>query len=507
MIAGTAPRSPVISGAVVVSSIAVLAVAALGGYSTAFIAPAVTLTALMAITSRRLISWQSLLAVVIVVILVIPIRRYRLPGNLPFELEPYRLVVALIVAGWLVSLLIDPRVRLRRTGFEAPIALVVVAVVTSLLANPLRVAAVEPTVTKKVMFLTSFVLLFYLIVSCIRTLESVDYLIRVLVGGSAVVAVFAIVESRTGFNVFNHLSSVAPFLDPFRVPTEESRGGRLRVFASSQHPIALGAMFVMLIPLAVYLARRSSRRLWLVAGAILALGALATVSRTSVVMGLVVGAVLVWLRPGHMRRLWPLAVPALLAIHLALPGTLGTLKSAFLPPGGLVAEQRIGAGTRGSGRVADLGPSLREYSKKPLFGQGYGSRTVDREGGNAPILDDQWLGTLLELGAVGALAWLWLFVRAIRRLSRAAKEDDSDVGWLLTAIAASVTAFAVGMFMYDAFAFTQVTFILFILLGLGASVLLERHETDAQWVRWPVLGTRLTRALDQPPRGTPTASS
>jgi hypothetical protein len=42
---------------------------------------------------------------------------------------------------------------------------------------------------------------------------------------------------------------------------------------------------------------------------------------------------------------------------------------------------------------------------------------------------------------------------------------------LLTSIAASTAAYAVGMFMYDAFSFVQVTFVLFILIGLGASAL------------------------------------
>ncbi len=45
----------------------------------------------------------------ILVILFIPIRRYSLPGNLPFELEPYRLLVALLLVGWGASLLVDPR--------------------------------------------------------------------------------------------------------------------------------------------------------------------------------------------------------------------------------------------------------------------------------------------------------------------------------------------------------------------------------------------------------------
>ena len=39
------------------------------------------------------------------------------------------------------------------------------------------------------------------------------------------------------------------------------------------------------------------------------------------------------------------------------------------------------------------------------------------------------------------------------------------------ALAAGVAAFAVGMFTYDAFAFIQVTFLLFIFVGLWSAVL------------------------------------
>ena len=92
----------------------------------------------------------------------------------------------------------------------------------------------------------------------------------------------------------------------------------------------------------------------------------------------------------------------------------------------------------------------------------------------ANILDNQWLGTLLELGVIGFFGWLWFFARVVRRLGKEAKEDDSDRGWLLVAIAASVAAFAVGMFTYDAFSFIQVTFLMFILVGLGAALIGER---------------------------------
>src|SRR4051794_18677103 len=81
----------------------------------------IALAAFAAQSSVRIISWRSLIVSVIMVIFAIPIRRYALPGSLPFELEPYRLLVFLIAAGWFASLLVDPRVRFRRSGLEGPI--------------------------------------------------------------------------------------------------------------------------------------------------------------------------------------------------------------------------------------------------------------------------------------------------------------------------------------------------------------------------------------------------
>jgi O-antigen ligase len=161
----------------------------------------------------------------------------------------------------------------------------------------------------------------------------------------------------------------------------------------------------------------------------------------------------------------------ILVAHVALPGAIGTLSQSFFPKGGLIAQQEADAGGRGSGRIADIGPSMSQFERQPLLGQGFGTRVTDEGIANAAILDDQWLGTLLETGIAGVLSWIWLYVRFVRRLGRAAKEDDSDRSWLYTAVAASVAAYSVGMFTYDAWSFIQVTFVLFILLGLGSAAL------------------------------------
>lgn len=417
------------------------------------------------------VTWVGLVGTLIAVVMFIPIRRYGLPGNLPFELEPYRLLVVMLILGWTAALLVDQRVTLRSTGVGPPLLVLLVAVAGSIVANPGNVAAEQTQVAKSLTFLLSFLLIMLFIVSVVRTREAVDGLLKVLVACGSVVAVFAIVESRTGFNLFNELSRVAPFLSLEYLPDTPDRGARLRVFASAQHSIALSAALVMLVPLAGYLAVRTRRHRWWAAGAVLLVASVATLSRTGVIMLLVVLVTLTVLRPRQMRVVLPFALPLLVAVHLFIPGALGSLQQAFTPEGGLVTEQRGDADTPGSGRVADLSPALSEAGARPVLGQGYGTRVVDGGQTKDRILDNQWLGTLLEIGVVGVVAFLWLFGRTIRRLGSAARRDPSDRGLLLATLAASITAFAVGMFTYDAFSFIQVTYIMFVLVALSAVLL------------------------------------
>lgn len=417
------------------------------------------------------VSWVGLICLLVIVVMFIPIRRYALPGNMPFELEPYRLLVAVVMIGWFAALLVDPRVRLHPTGLRGPLVLLMIAVLGSVAVNPANVSAEQTQVIKSLTFLLSFLLVLLLIVSVVETRAAVDRILQVLVGSGAIVAVFAIIESRTDFNVFNQLGRVIPFLRLEEVPLIPGRGARLRVFASAQHSIALSAAMVMLVPLAFYLAVRTRHRLWWVAGGLMVVAAVATISRTGILMLAIILVVFAVLRPADARRALPIALPLLLMMHLAIPGALGSLQAAFNPAGGLVAEQQSDAGKLGSGRVADLGPALDQAAARPVLGQGYGTRVTDNQQAKANILDNQWLGTLLETGLVGVFAWIWLFGRTVRRLGARARRDPSDLGLLMTALAASITAFAVGLFTYDAYSFIQVTYIMFILVALSAVLL------------------------------------
>jgi hypothetical protein len=473
LVEGTGGSRPVVPITIILGSLAFLTLSIVAGLPVKVVAPIICLVILLAATYRVALSWTSLVSLVIGVILFIPIRRYVLPINLPFNLEPYRFVVMLIAAGWLVSLLVDPRVRTRSTGFRAPLLLFTFAALGSIVANPSLVASVGAHVIKQLSYFASFVIVVALIVSVVRTHAQLDAVVKVIVGCGSVVAFFALVQAKTGYNVFDHLTTFLPFLKVGYIPQSPPRGGRLRAYASAQHAIELGAMLVMLVPLAGYLVRRTAKKRWVGCIALLLMGALASLSRTSMLMLVVVVVTFLFLRPKQVRRLWPALIPLLAAVHIALPGTIGTLKDSFFPKGGLVAEQTRGG--VGSGRVASLGPALERFKREPVLGQGFGTRITEGVGANAPILDDQWLSTLVETGVVGFVAWLWVILRAIKRFGGAARRDRGDLGWLLASITAAVAALGVAMATFDAFGFTQVTLVLFIELALG-TVALRLHQ-------------------------------
>ncbi len=486
--AARAARAPL--GALVAVAACLVAVGAAVASERAvpYVAGAAILVSVLAVGHERLLGWRSLLSLTILAILFVPIRRYSLPGSLPIDLEVYRLVVAFLVLGWLTSLLVDDRVRARASGLEAPLVAFLVAVVLSLVLNPGRVGDLGGSVVKAVSFLASFVLVFFVVVSLVRRPAEIDFLVRLLVLGGAALGALAVVESATGYNPFNHLASVAPImqLHADQIPASAAtRGGGLRAYASAQHPIALGAAMAMLLPLAVYRISASSRHrlVWWVAAALIVLGLLASRSRTPIVMLVAEMLVYLVLRRGDVVRLLPRILPAAVAVfiglQLVLPGTLAAITDAFSPSGGLVAEQQQGG--VGSARLTTLGPALRdEFLPNPILGEGYGTRviaTVANAGRtNAPILDDQWLGTLLETGVAGVAALAWFLARFVRRTGSAGKRDPSPRGLLLIGSAAAVTAFAVSMLTYDAFSFIQATFLLYIVLGLGVSTLLAREQ-------------------------------
>ena len=142
-----------------------------------------------------------------------------------------------------------------------PLLLLVASVLASEIANPGRVNDLSDSVAKSFTFFLSFVLVYYVVATTLRGREPVMFVLKLIGIGGVVIGTCAIVEQRTAYNAFDHVQSILPFLQHVGPSGEILRGGNLRVIGPSQHPIALGAALIMLLPIAVYFAR-TGKRLW-----------------------------------------------------------------------------------------------------------------------------------------------------------------------------------------------------------------------------------------------------
>ena len=118
-------RIPAVPLGLSCAALTALSVAIVAGTNPLAAAATLVVVVLLAVGHHVILRWQSLLALMILVILFIPMRRYTLPGSLPFELDPYRVIVLFVLGGWIASLLADQRVspppkRLRSTTRAHP---------------------------------------------------------------------------------------------------------------------------------------------------------------------------------------------------------------------------------------------------------------------------------------------------------------------------------------------------------------------------------------------------
>ena len=429
------------------------------------------------------LSWGGAVALLVLVVWTVPIKTYRLPVALPFSLELYRLLLIVLAGAWVVAIVSGAR-GISAAGLGKPVAVLGAVGVLSVVSNTraLTGAGLETQAIKSLSYFLGFLLAYLLVCSTLETVGAVELVVRALVLGAAVIGAFAIYEARTGYNVFDHLHKWFSFFQPTRAVQESARRGtRLRVRASAQHPIALGAALTMAVPLAAYLASRARTQarslVWAAAGALAVVGALTTVSRTVVSMALAMTIAGLAVRKRAVLRYWPLALVAAAAVHVAAPHALGSLYHSFFPKGGLVHSQTARQGQTGSGRVADIAPGLRSWKQKPVFGHGLGTGKVSRsnEPGTivdpktgAPIIfDDQYLNSLVSIGLVGLLGVLWFVWGTVRRLLGSARRLVGAEGDLVAACGVACTGFGVGMLTFDAFAFVQCTLLFFVIAALG----------------------------------------
>ena len=295
----------------------------------------------------------------------------------------------------------------------------------------------------------------------VETKARLDRLLRLLSGGVVGIAVLGMVQFFLGIDIA-HLFTIPGLTANHDFGSLVQRSDFRRVSGTTLHPIEFGVVLSMVLPLIVHYAiqaRGAARWRWAAAAGIVAFALPMSVARTAMLGGAVAVAVAFWSWPRRVKiRVGLLIPPGLLAMSVAVPGLLGTIKSLFL-----------NASTDPStlGRLDDYNAVWYYFGLEPWTGRGVGTFIPSLY----RTLDNQYLGTLVESGIVGLVALLALLGGGVlTAFVIAERVEDRSERSLAAALAAGLAVPLVSFVTFDGLAFPMCAGITFLLLGAVASL-------------------------------------
>lgn len=302
-----------------------------------------------------------------------------------------------------------------------------------------------------------------------------DRALRLLVGVVGIAALLGVTQFMTGTSFVDSIS--IPGLSPNQTLTSVyDRNGFARSAGTSIHPIEFGVLLTMTLPFALHYAVTDIRRSPLLRWAPLIAIAIAipvAVSRSALIGVVVVLAIILPGWPAHRRRLTYAAVVAIVGVvYVAVPGLLGTLAGLF-----------TGVGTDDSSlsRTDSYDLAFSFIERAPLLGRGFFTFLPEYR-----ILDNQYLGLVIEMGIVGLASFLGIFLSGAIEASRlAAGAPDETSRSLARALTASVVAGACSYATFDALSFNQVACVTFFVLG-GIAMLTRNQGPNGDFDLGPV---------------------
>ncbi|WP_072803656.1 O-antigen ligase family protein [Rhodococcoides yunnanense] len=433
----------------------------------------------------RAVSFGTVVLLVAVVLLLGMRQSFTVPGAL--GLSPASLILFGCGLLWVLTRIVGQRSRADLGLLSAAVVLYATASLVSfgsLSSRPTDSAIVASSQTN---LITEFALVaaFFFVVTVVRTRTALEWVAKALIIGGAISAMFAIVQYGTGIDVAAMLKP--PLLKDHGSVLSEAlmREGFARPQGSAGHPLELSAVLTVLVPVAlgvVYSARARGRRSWhwTLVAVILVGGAALTLSRSAVV-GLGVAVLfMAWKWP--VRRV--LTLVAVVAVPLIVAYvTDSKLLNAFI-------QVFATSGTDSSLQSRDNGRDyvVEHFADHLWFGEG--TATYSARGN--PVLDNQYLGRLMETGVFGLLTFVLLLATALgfavvasRRFSeraRRASDSRSDIGMfeLTRGIAGALAATAVIALILDVSGFAQIWLLMWILVALAGSAFYIVRSEDRE---------------------------
>jgi polysaccharide biosynthesis protein PslJ len=399
------------------------------------------------------------------VLIVYVILLVALPAQLVFKplgaVGTPAMLVGLLSLLWWANAGLVPGLRLQ-TRFQ-PVRIAVLLLVATVLASYAN-AALRPedpllvrSADRGLIAIAGWSGVALLAADGILTRERLDAVLRCLVLATGFLASLGIAQFFTGFDlgpIFQQIPGLQPNTSLTFVL---QRSAFHRVSGTALHPIEFGVILAMVLPLAAHYAMRArpGRRLlhWGVV-VLIGLGIPLSVSR-SAFLGVAAAGVMLMISWSWRQR----------AATLAIAGGFLVLFSAAVPHLlGSIYNLTINAGTDPSitHRTNDYSLVGTFISQQPIFGQGFNTFVPSR----FFLLDNQYLGALIEIGIVGTLV-LIVFILTALFTARGARlrSQDEVTRELAQALASSAAVALVTFAAFDALGFFMVTGIMFLIFG------------------------------------------
>jgi hypothetical protein len=392
---------------------------------------------------------------------LIPFDSVTLPVSLPLGSKLDRPLLIGLAALWVLSLLGARTVsRLRLSPVHwAYLALLLIAMLSLVFndATIVRLGELDLAI-RKLALLFSYALLFVIVASSIKPSE-VRNLTTLMLGLASITAIAALVEYRTGYNVFFDLMSKAlPVSMPSELGAFDSIG-RKSVIGPTIHPLAVAMMMSLALPFAVMAFLESEeRRMRVRYAAVIALmlaAAVATQRKTSFVAPSFGLLVLFAYRPRAVVKLIPVGLLLIVVVHAAAPGALGGVGDQLKP------SNLFGVATT-KDRQGDYTAITPDVIQHPFIGRGYESYDQKKY----RILDNQYLSTVIGIGLLGVITYLSVFGAMFLLAHRTARAGDPRRAPPAIAAGAAIVSLVVGSALLDYFALPQLAYLSSFIGGL-----------------------------------------
>ncbi|MEU7475919.1 O-antigen ligase family protein [Lentzea sp. NPDC042327] len=422
------------------------------------------------------------LSVVYIAVLVLVPSRLVLAG-IPLDIRPSMLLGFGLGMCWLCAQMVDNLGMAKgRSGVRTAIFLFASSQIATYGYVTLRHMPYDELKSADLSFVTivSLMAAGLLIIDGVRTLDRLDRVLKFVVIACTIMAVIGMMQFFTGFDLTKYMAMVPGLRSVGTGEAVLARAAFRRPGGTAGHPIEFGVVCGLAVPLAAHYAfrtkkRRQPSRRWWFCVLMLAMGAVVSLSRSAILGLLVAGIILLPTWPAKQQLHTILAALGFLTVLRAfVPGLVGTLLSLF---------RNISNDPSIQGRTDDYASTEATIEQNLWLGRGFGTYLPTRYG---PI-DNQYLGSLVENGLVGMLAFLFLFIAGIYAAAAARRlSTDPHVRDLCQSLLACIAMLGVSSATYDTFAFKIASGLMFVLLGCAGALLRMQKAAAATMASAPV---------------------